>query len=148
MATNSVPLDTWVVVEPVTNNELKSISTHGTQQEAELERDRRNAQVGKRLYSACRILEPVAARMGCAARSVRPVSSRFAVQLCSPLTGRRVGLVTAGHLSRLTEEISVFLQCQAGHSGRGLKRLPSSSLCSSPMMDGSPPSQHVTWYMQ
>ena len=71
MPTTSLPLDTWVVVEPLTNNELRSISTHGTQQEAERERDRRNAQVGNRLYSACRILEPVAARMGCAVRLAR-----------------------------------------------------------------------------
>jgi len=68
MPTKSVPLDTWVVVEPVTSNELRSISTHRTQQEAELERDRRNAQAGNRLYSACMILEPVAARLGCAVR--------------------------------------------------------------------------------
>jgi hypothetical protein len=68
MPTASLPLDTWVVVEQLTNNQLRSISTHGTQQEAELERDRRNAQVGNRLYSACRVLEPAAARMGCAVR--------------------------------------------------------------------------------
>jgi hypothetical protein len=71
MSTKSLPLDTWIVVEPLTNNELKPISTHATQQEAELERDRRNAKVGSRLYSACRVLEPVAARMGCAVRLER-----------------------------------------------------------------------------
>jgi len=71
MPTKSIPLDTWVVVEPLTDNELKAISTHATQQEAEQERDRRNAKVGNRLYSACRILEPVAARMGCAVRLER-----------------------------------------------------------------------------
>lgn len=71
MPLKSLPLDTWIVVEPLTNNELKPISTHATQQEAELERDRRNAKVGNRLYSACRILEPVAARMGCAVRLER-----------------------------------------------------------------------------
>jgi hypothetical protein len=37
----------WVVVEPLTNNELKPISAHATQQEAEVERDRRNAQGGQ-----------------------------------------------------------------------------------------------------
>jgi hypothetical protein len=71
MATKSLPLDTWVVFEPLMNNELKPISTHATQQEAELERDRRNATVGNRLYSVCRILEPVAARLGCAVRLER-----------------------------------------------------------------------------
>ena len=71
MPMKSLPLDTWIVVEPLTNNELKPISTHATQQEAELERDRRNAKIGNRLYSACRVLEPVAARMGCAVRRER-----------------------------------------------------------------------------
>jgi len=71
MPTKSLPLDTWVVVEALTGNELKAISTHGTQEEAELERDRRNAELGNRLYSACRVLEPVAARMGCAVRCDR-----------------------------------------------------------------------------
>jgi hypothetical protein len=71
MLTTSLPLDTWVVVEPLTNNELRPISTHATQREAELECDRRNAQIGNRLYNACRVLEPVAARMGCAVRSER-----------------------------------------------------------------------------
>jgi hypothetical protein len=70
MSAKGVPLDTWVVVEPLTNNELKPISTHGTQEEAELERDRRNAKVGSRLYSACKVLEPIAAGMGCAAKSI------------------------------------------------------------------------------
>jgi hypothetical protein len=71
MPTRSLPLDTWVVVETLANNELKPISTHGTQEEAELERDRRNAELGDRLYSACRVLEPVAARMGCAVKRER-----------------------------------------------------------------------------
>ena len=75
MKTKSVPLDKWVLVEPLGNNELKPISIHATQKEAELERDRRNATVGNRLYSACWILEPVAARMGCAVRSEAIVSS-------------------------------------------------------------------------
>ena len=73
MPKRSVPLDKWLVVEPVGNNELNPISMHATQQEAELERDRRNAMVGNRLYSACRILEPVAARMGCAVRPGRAI---------------------------------------------------------------------------
>jgi len=71
MKTKSVPLDKWVVVQPLENDELKPISIHATQEEAEQERDRRNAIVGNRLYSACRILEPVAARMGCAVRPER-----------------------------------------------------------------------------
>jgi hypothetical protein len=49
MSTTSVPLDTWVVVEPL-DNELKPTCT---QQEAGHEHDMRNAQLGNRLYSAC-----------------------------------------------------------------------------------------------
>lgn len=71
MPTKSLPLDTWVVVEALTSNELKPISTHRTQKEAEFERDRRNAELGTRLYSACRVLEPVAAQLGCAVKCER-----------------------------------------------------------------------------
>jgi len=75
MPTKSLPLDTWVVVEPQTDKELKAISAHATQQEAEQERDRRNAEVGSHLYGACKIVEPAAARMGCALRLDRWWSS-------------------------------------------------------------------------
>jgi hypothetical protein len=71
MPSRNLPLDTWVVVEPLTDNQLRPLSTHATQEEAELERDRRNAELGNRFYSACRVLEPVAARMGCALRLER-----------------------------------------------------------------------------
>ena len=30
-----MPLDTWMVVEPITYNEIKPVSTHATQDEAE-----------------------------------------------------------------------------------------------------------------
>ena len=79
----SVPLDKWLVVEPFGNNELKPISIHATQQEAELERDRRNAIVGNRLYSACRIVAPVAARIGCAVRPDWLMGERM--QACNQL---------------------------------------------------------------
>jgi hypothetical protein len=59
-----VPLDTWMVVEPITYNEIKPVSTHATQHEAEAERDRRNRALSKPRYSVCIVLEPVAERMG------------------------------------------------------------------------------------
>jgi hypothetical protein len=67
----NVPLDTWLVVEPAGENQLKPLSTHATQEEAEAERDRRNAAVGDRIYSACRVLEPAAANLGCAVKHKR-----------------------------------------------------------------------------
>ena len=37
--------------------------THTTQEEAETERDRRNTKLGKQRYTACKMLEPIAARV-------------------------------------------------------------------------------------
>ena len=71
MPARSLPLDTWLVVEPGSGNRLKPLSMHTTQVEAELERDRRDAEVGYRLYNACKVLQPVPARMGCAVRIER-----------------------------------------------------------------------------
>jgi len=59
-----VPLDTWMVVEPITYNEIKPVSTHATQGEAEAECNRRNRGLAKRRYSVCIAFEPVAERMG------------------------------------------------------------------------------------
>ena len=63
MGFGTTPLDTWMVVEPLPRNQLRPVSTHATQEEAEAERDRRNGELGKRRYSACKVLEPVAARV-------------------------------------------------------------------------------------
>jgi hypothetical protein len=63
MAIATMPLNTWMVVEPLTHNQLKPVSTHTTQEAAETERDRRNTKLGKQRYSACKLLEPVAARV-------------------------------------------------------------------------------------
>ena len=71
MPARNLPLDTWVVVEPGSEGRLEPLSTHATQEEAERERDRRNAQAGDKLYSACKALQPVAARLGCAVRVER-----------------------------------------------------------------------------
>ena len=59
-----VPLDTWMVVEPVIHNGIKPVSTHATQREAEAERDRRNRGLPKPRYSVCIAFEPIAERMG------------------------------------------------------------------------------------
>jgi hypothetical protein len=59
-----MPLDTWMVVEPITFNEIKPVSTHATQDEAEAEADRRNRGLGKPRYSVCIAFEPIAERMG------------------------------------------------------------------------------------
>ena len=67
-ARQRIPLDTWMVVEPITYNEMKPVSTHATQYEAEAECDRRNRALGKPRYSVCIAFEPIAERMG------RPVS--------------------------------------------------------------------------
>ena len=59
-----MPLDTWMVVEPITYNEMKPVSTHATQDEAEAECDRRNRGLGKPRYSVCIAFEPIAERLG------------------------------------------------------------------------------------
>jgi hypothetical protein len=64
MEKRTVPLDTWMVVEPTTLNSMRPVSLHATQAEAEAERDRRNQQLQQPRYTACFALEPVAERMG------------------------------------------------------------------------------------
>jgi hypothetical protein len=63
-ARQRMPIDTWMVVEPITYNEMKPVSTHSTQDEAEAECDRRNRALGKPRYSVCIAVEPIAERMG------------------------------------------------------------------------------------
>ena len=62
-----LPLDTWVVVEPVASGEVNLLSTHTTQHQAEAERDERNKGLGRPRYRAIRALAPVAGAQGCAA---------------------------------------------------------------------------------
>lgn len=64
METNQLPLNTWMVIEPGAYGALKVLSTHGSQNEAEAERDKRNRALGMARYSAVMALEPVAERMG------------------------------------------------------------------------------------
>lgn len=67
MKLTDLPLDTWVVVEPVAANEVKLLSRHATQGEAEVECDKRNKGLGRRRYAAVKALAPVAGAQGCAA---------------------------------------------------------------------------------
>jgi hypothetical protein len=62
-----LPLDTWVVVEPVAANEVILMSTHATQSEAEIECANRNYGLGRRRFEAVRALAPIASAQGCAA---------------------------------------------------------------------------------
>jgi hypothetical protein len=64
MEMGTVPVDTWMVVEPITFNSIKPVSLHATQAEAEAERDRRNKNSARPRYQACIAVEPVAERMG------------------------------------------------------------------------------------
>jgi hypothetical protein len=68
MRVSELPLDTWLVVEQQQSwREVKLVSTHATQNEAEAERDKRNEGLNRPRFSACIVLEPVAERMGCSA---------------------------------------------------------------------------------
>lgn len=61
---SQLPLNTWVVIEPGANGEMKVLSTHKNQLEAEAERDKRNRGITPKRYSAVMALQPVAERMG------------------------------------------------------------------------------------
>ena len=59
-----LPLNTWIVIEQKSPGKAKLISKHPSQKDAETERDRRNrGQVDCR-FIACKLVEPVAQRMG------------------------------------------------------------------------------------
>lgn len=62
-----LPLDTWVVVEPAPGGEVKLVSTHATQRQAEAERDQRNKGLQAPRYSAIKTLTPTAGALACAA---------------------------------------------------------------------------------
>lgn len=62
-----LPLNRWLVVEPLAFNEVKLVSTHDKQNEAEVERDKRNSGLGRHRYMAIKTLAPVAGAQGCAA---------------------------------------------------------------------------------
>jgi hypothetical protein len=62
-----LPLDTWVVVEPAPGGEVKLLSKHATQGQAEAERDRRNNGLSAPRFRAIRTLAPIASQQACAA---------------------------------------------------------------------------------
>jgi hypothetical protein len=71
MKLTSLPLDTWVVVEPTVGDEVKLLSKHKTQCQAEAECDARNKGLRKPRYHALKALAPVAGALGCAAAHQR-----------------------------------------------------------------------------
>ena len=65
MASQNLPLNTWIVVEQAPSRQGTAlISTHDSQRAAEVECDRRNRVSPERPYQACILLEPIAERMG------------------------------------------------------------------------------------
>lgn len=66
MKLTSLPLDTWVVVEPTVAGEVKLLSRHKRQCEAEAECDARNKGLSKPRYHALKALAPVAGTLACA----------------------------------------------------------------------------------
>jgi hypothetical protein len=66
MKVNSLPLDTWVVVEPTTPDDVTLLSKHATLFEAEAECTKRNSGLAKPRYHALRVLSPTAGTLGCA----------------------------------------------------------------------------------
>jgi hypothetical protein len=62
-----LPLDTWVVVEPLGVGEVELLSTHATQRQAEAERDARNKRLGVHRCNAIKTLAPTASALACAA---------------------------------------------------------------------------------
>jgi RNA 3'-terminal phosphate cyclase len=68
MKTSDLPLDTWVVVEPLGGGEVRLMSKHANQQQAEAERDRRNGGLTPPRFRAVRALAPIAGgQQACAA---------------------------------------------------------------------------------
>ncbi|HEY7549298.1 MAG TPA: hypothetical protein VH913_07255 [Hyphomicrobiaceae bacterium] len=67
MRVGDLPLDTWVVIEPLADGEVNLLSTHATQYQAEAERDHRNRGLEAPRYSAVRALAPAAGAQGCGA---------------------------------------------------------------------------------
>ena len=55
-----LPLDTWVVVEPVSANEVTLLSKHATQHQAEAECSKRNKGLKAPRFRALKALEPIA----------------------------------------------------------------------------------------
>ncbi len=61
-----LPLDRWLVIEPLAGDDVKLVSTHEAQEEAEVERDKRNSGLPQRRYWVIKTLAPIAGAQGCA----------------------------------------------------------------------------------
>jgi hypothetical protein len=59
MELKKMPTNVWMVVD-VAYNGWNVVSTHGSQRDAETERDRRNEGLARRRYSACIAPRPIA----------------------------------------------------------------------------------------
>ena len=62
-----LPLDTWVVVEPMNANEVTLLSKHATQHQAEAECSKRNKGLKAPRFRALKALEPIASAHACTA---------------------------------------------------------------------------------
>lgn len=67
MKLSELPLDTWVVVEPVSASEVNLLSKHATQHQAEAECSQRNRGLQAPRFRAIKALEPIASAQACAA---------------------------------------------------------------------------------
>ena len=67
MKLTELPLDTWVVVEPVTADDVKLLSKHATQHQAEAECSQRNKGLKAPRFKAFKALAPIASAHACAA---------------------------------------------------------------------------------
>ena len=67
MKLTELPLDTWVVVEPVGPTEVNLLSRHATQRQAEAECSERNKGLKTPRFHAVKTLEPIACAQACAA---------------------------------------------------------------------------------
>ena len=67
MKVTELPLDTWVVVEPVSSDEVTLLSKHTTQHQAEAECSKRNQGLRVPRFRAVKALEPIASAQACSA---------------------------------------------------------------------------------
>ena len=72
MRVADLPLDTWVVIEPLSSGEFNLLSTHDTQGQAEAERDDRNRGLQTPRYSA--VIRYTPSTMSIVPATIAPVS--------------------------------------------------------------------------
>lgn len=67
MKLTELPLDTWVVVERLSSDEVNLLSKHATQHQAEAECSQRNKGLAVHRFTAVKALAPIACAQACAA---------------------------------------------------------------------------------